>query len=47
MSPKGQNTAPNSLYTAILALAFCAVVATAAFVAIRCFSQYDTIFSIP
>jgi len=52
MSPDGQTgggkvTAPNNLYTIILALAFCAVVATAAFVAYKCYFQYETIFKIP
>ncbi|HUV67996.1 MAG TPA: hypothetical protein VMW24_29160 [Sedimentisphaerales bacterium] len=38
--------APDNLYTVILALAFCAVLATAVFVAYRCYVQYGTIFSI-
>lgn len=40
-------SAPDNLYTVILALAFCAVLATAGFVAYKCFAQYETIFSIP
>ncbi len=52
MSPNGQArgkkvTVPDSLYTVILALAFCAVLATAAFVAYQCYTQYGTIFKIP
>ncbi|UCC99155.1 MAG: hypothetical protein JSW66_04565 [Phycisphaerales bacterium] len=39
-------SAPDNLYTVILALAFCAVLATAAFVAYECYAQYETIFSI-
>ncbi|MFH1716150.1 MAG: hypothetical protein ABIF19_02265 [Planctomycetota bacterium] len=35
---------PDNLYTVILALAFCAVLATAAFVAYKCYSQYGSIF---
>jgi hypothetical protein len=38
---------PSNLYTAILAVAFGAVLATAAFVAIQCYSQYGTIFGMP
>ena len=52
MSPNGQKRggkiiAYNNLYTVILALAFCAVVVTAAFVAYKCYFQYGTIFNIP
>ena len=48
MSPKGPETAvPNNLYTIILSLAFAVVLATAAFVAFKCYSQYGTAFSIP
>ena len=52
MSPDGQKpgrkvVAPNNLYTVILALAFCVVLATAALVAYKCYFQYDTIFKIP
>ena len=39
-------TAPDSLYTVILAVAFCVVLATAVFVAYQCYTQYDTIFKI-
>ena len=37
---------PDNLYTAILALAFCAVFATAVFMAYKCYAQYGSIFSI-
>ena len=52
MSPNGQArgkkiSVPDNLYTAILALAFCAVLATAAFVVYQCYTQYGTIFQIP
>ncbi len=52
MSPNGQArgkkiTVPDNLYTIILALAFCAVLATAAFIAYQCNSQYGTLFEIP
>jgi len=52
MSPNGQSrgkklTVPDNLYTIILALAFCAVLATAGFVAYQCYTQYGTIFKIP
>jgi len=39
-------TAPDNIYTVILAVAFCAVLATAVFVAYQCYTQYETIFSI-
>ncbi len=39
-------TAADNLYTVILAMAFLAVFATAAYVAYQCYSQYGTIFSI-
>jgi len=52
MSPDARNRgakvfASDNLYTVILALAFCVVLATAAFVAYRCYSQYGTIFGGP
>jgi hypothetical protein len=52
MSPDGQRRSAralvaNNLYTVILALAFCVVLATAALVAYKCYFQYDTIFKIP
>ncbi len=51
MSPVVQSrgkkvTARDNLYTVILAVALCVVLATAAFVAYRCYTQYDTIFKI-
>ena len=51
MSPVVQSrskkiTAADNLYTVILAVAFCVVLATAAFVAYQCSIQYDTIFKI-
>jgi hypothetical protein len=52
MSPEGQirsaKPAPASnLYTIILAFAFCMVLATAAFVAYKCYFDYQTLFKIP
>ena len=51
MSPVAQSrgkkiTAADNLYTVILAVAFCVVLATAAFVAYQCYTQYETIFKI-
>ena len=52
MSPNGQKrggkiAAYNNLYTVILTLAFAIVLATAAFVAYKCYFQYGTIYKIP
>jgi hypothetical protein len=52
MSPNGQTRSkkiyvPSNIYTAIIAIAFFVVLATAAFVAYTCYSQYGTIFKIP
>ena len=52
MSPEGQirSIKPvlfSNLYTIILALAFGVVVATAAFVAYKCYFDYGTLFKIP
>ena len=52
MSPNGQTrgkivSIPDNLYTIILAMAFCVVLATAAFVVYKCQVQYGTIFQIP
>lgn len=52
MSPNNQIRAGKviavaNLYTVILGLAFCIVLATAAFVAYKCYFQYETIFKIP
>jgi hypothetical protein len=51
MSPVLRNgskkiTAADNLYTVVLAVAFLVVLATAAFVAYQCYSQYGTIFKI-
>jgi hypothetical protein len=52
MSPMPQSrgakaSAPSNLYTAVLAVAFGVVLATAAFVAFKCYTQYQTIFGMP
>ncbi len=52
MSPDGHNpgrkiTVSSNLYTVILALALGVVVATAVFVAYKCYFQYNAIFKIP
>jgi len=52
MSPDGQSrnrkvVVYNNLYTIVLAIAFCVVLATAALVAYKCYFQYGTIFKIP
>jgi hypothetical protein len=52
MSPEGQMrgskpVVPSNLYTIILALAFGVVLATAAFVAYKCYFDYGTLFKIP
>jgi len=51
MSPtlqtRGKKIIPaDNLYTIILAVAFCAVLATAVFVVYQCYTQYETIFKI-
>ncbi len=46
MSPKKKTIAVSDLYTAVLALATAVVVATAVFVAVRCYLDYETIFKI-
>jgi len=43
----GKGVASNNLYTVILGLAFCIVLATAALVAYKCYFQYGTIFAVP
>ena len=43
----GKVIAIDNLYTVILGLAFCVVLATATFVAFKCYIQYETIFNIP
>jgi hypothetical protein len=52
MSPEGQlggskPAIPSNIYTVILAAAMCLVLATAAFVAYKCFFDYGTLFKIP
>lgn len=52
MSPNGQaqgNNAkvPDNVYTVILAVATCAVVAVAAFVLYMCYTQYGTFYKMP
>jgi hypothetical protein len=52
MSPDGQirggkPAVSSNLYTIILALAFGVVLATAAFVAYKCYFDYETLFKIP
>jgi len=39
--------AMSNLYTVILAVALGAVLATAAFVAVKCYFNYSTLFTIP
>jgi biopolymer transport protein ExbB/TolQ len=46
-SRKGKTGVPDNLYTAILAVAFGIVLASAGFVAYQCYTQYGTLFSIP
>ncbi len=52
MSPNGQTRSkkvfvPSNIYTAMVAIAFFIVLATAAYVAYTCHTQYGTIFKIP
>ena len=52
MSPEvqkqGRKIVPsNNLYTVLLAFAFGITLAVAAFVAYKCFFQYDAIFKVP
>ena len=51
MSPneqvRGGGGIGSNVYTALLLLVLCVVVATAVFVAFKCYFQYDTIFKIP
>ena len=47
MSSRGKKVSvPDNLYTVILAVAFCAILATAGYVAFQCFTQYEAIFKI-
>jgi hypothetical protein len=43
----GKISPPSSLYTAILAVAFGVVLATAAYVTVACQSRFGTIFGMP
>jgi hypothetical protein len=43
----GKIVAVDNLYTALLGIALCIVLATAAFVAYKCYFQYETLFEIP
>jgi hypothetical protein len=51
MSPMPQRgskiSIPSNLYTAILAMALGVVIATSAYVAYACYTQYETIFGMP
>jgi hypothetical protein len=51
MSPMPQRSSnvsvPSNLYTAVLAVAFATVLATVAYVAYQCYTQYGTIFGMP
>jgi uncharacterized membrane protein (DUF4010 family) len=47
MSSRGKKVSvPDNLYTVILAVALCAVLATAGYVAFQCLTQYGAIFKI-
>lgn len=43
----GRVSPPSNLYTAILAVAFAVVLATAVYVTYACYSRYGTIFGMP
>lgn len=43
----GKISPPSTLYTALLAMAFGVVLATAAYVTYACYSRYGTIFGMP
>lgn len=45
-TPGGKFSAPDNLYTVVLAIALFAVLATTALVAYLCYARYDTIFKI-
>lgn len=52
MSPEaqvrgGKVVPSNNLYTAIMALSLFTVLATAAFVAYKCYFEYETFFKLP
>ena len=46
MAKNVKNSAPNDVYTALIASALVVSIATAAFVAIRCYSLYGSVFKI-
>jgi len=46
MSPAKNTSVPNNIYTAILALATGVVLATAVFIAYKCYADYGTIFKV-
>jgi len=46
MSPNPRRAAVSNLYTALLALATFVVAATAVYVAVKCLSDYGTIFKV-
>ena len=46
MSPAKKTAAPNNIYTAMLAMATIVMIATFAFVAYKCYSDYDTVFKV-
>lgn len=52
MSPEsqirgGKVIAGNNIYTGIIGIALFSVLATLTFVAVKCYFQYGTIFSVP
>ena len=44
---RGKRKVASNLYTAILAMAFGVILATAVYVSLECYFQYGTIFKIP
>ncbi|AQQ71274.1 hypothetical protein SMSP2_01644 [Limihaloglobus sulfuriphilus] len=46
MAKQVKKSAPNDVYTALIGSALMVTLATAVFVAIRCYSQYGSIFKI-
>jgi hypothetical protein len=46
-SRSAKSAVPSNLYTAVLAVACAVVLASAAFVAFKCFTQYGVIFGMP
>lgn len=45
-TPGGKFSAPDNIYTVLLAIAFFIVLATTALVAYLCYTRYETIFKI-